>query len=717
MTSYIRTMREALEEMHQNLNEDNLDKMRKAAAGAKQTLKMKDGSIGMDSFTASAIMQIYDKINDKNKKTLENMMKNGKKADIMKLAKFAMSKVNAEYVPEEFEEEFELDEKVQFEAPTKDGNTFQIIDRDTKGMAGKQDKFKMQIVDKRGKVIKDLGSHASLNGAKGMAKNRGIIEEVELDEGKMSAAQIAKLKKAYEPMRGKKISMASGQKLSSIMDKVDDDKQALIQLVKADIPFVSQLAVTRLITKHGMKGAEIRKMQEEVELDEAKYDLYHKDFSSAMQHAYKMAKKMYGITVDPKEIDDKVASGPRKPSEGKTNSYRLKGDKGAIQVQVYNKGGSKPFELNMYKEEVELDEAKQKPYVSSDRDGKHVMNASGEIAKSFKDMDSANAYLKKNYNKLMKEKLDKEDEPTVKAVVKMLKKASNAHAGQAKDLEKAVKEDSENEGFASDAQRRAAFASGYKEKGKKKKNEGAIGGLIGGAIGAATGGPVGAYKGMKIGSKVGDAASTAAKVAGAAYLAKKGYDAAGKKKKEPNNEGTINEILPALAGTAVRAAAPYVAGYALRKIVGDGKDKKKGNAAPNAPATESAASDARRAMASDPSTKQKFSKNVSATDDDVKAADKNIIMQMRKAVSLRGNKVEFMDKKKVMIPQKIAQAVITKYNNMKKPADKEKFQSKISKSYKSMLATLKEQNEINNKNNSLVQLKELVKEMKGKNNG
>ena len=168
---------------------------------------------------------------------------------------------------------------------------------------------------------------------------QSLNEHVELDEAKMSAAQIAKLKKAYEPMRGKKISMTSGQKLSSIMDKVDDDKQALIQLVKADIPFVSQLAVTRLITKHGMKGAEIRKMQEEVELDEASYALYHKDFSSAMQHSYKMAKKMYGITIDPKEIDDKVASGPRKPSEGKTNKYRLKGDKGAIQVQVYNKGG------------------------------------------------------------------------------------------------------------------------------------------------------------------------------------------------------------------------------------------------------------------------------------------------------------------------------------------------------------------------------------------
>jgi|TARA_R110000796_G_scaffold192804_1_gene309463 hypothetical protein len=90
------------------LNEDNLDLMRKAAGGAKQTLKMKDGKIGVDSFSASAIMQIYDKINDKNKKTFENMMKNGKKADIVKLMKFAMSKVNASY--EEFEEEFGLDE-------------------------------------------------------------------------------------------------------------------------------------------------------------------------------------------------------------------------------------------------------------------------------------------------------------------------------------------------------------------------------------------------------------------------------------------------------------------------------------------------------------------------------------------------------------------------------------------------------------------------------
>ena len=90
-------------------------------------------------------------------------------------------------------------------------------------------------------------------------------------------------------------------------------------------------------------------------LDE-KYDLYHKTFSDAMQHAYDYAKKKMGITVDSREVDSKVATGPKKPSEGKTNTYRLKGKGGNLQIQVYNKGGSKPFELNMYKEEVELDE-------------------------------------------------------------------------------------------------------------------------------------------------------------------------------------------------------------------------------------------------------------------------------------------------------------------------------------------------------------------------
>ena len=78
------------------------------------------------------------------------------------------------------------------------------------------------------------------------------------------------------------------------------------------------------------------------------YEIYHKDFSGAMQHAYKFAKSK-GVTVDPDEIDSKVATGPRKPSNGKTNSYILGTNKKNTQVhiQVANLD-NKRYELNMY---------------------------------------------------------------------------------------------------------------------------------------------------------------------------------------------------------------------------------------------------------------------------------------------------------------------------------------------------------------------------------
>jgi hypothetical protein len=77
------------------------------------------------------------------------------------------------------------------------------------------------------------------------------------------------------------------------------------------------------------------------------YELYHKDFSGAMQHAYKFAKSK-GYTVDPKEIDDKVATGQKKPSKGKTNKYILGTNKKQnVHIQVYNMD-NKRYELNMY---------------------------------------------------------------------------------------------------------------------------------------------------------------------------------------------------------------------------------------------------------------------------------------------------------------------------------------------------------------------------------
>jgi len=106
---------------------------------------------------------------------------------------------------------------------------------------------------------------------------------------------------------------------------------------------------------------------------------------------------------------------------------------------------------------------------------------------------------------------------------------------------------------------------------------------------------------------------------------------------------------------------------------------------------ESARSDAMKAMKRSGEFSDKDDDDVTASDDDVKAASKNIIAQMRKVVSLRGKfKVEFLDGKKEKIDPKIAQAIQKKYNSMRRPADKEKFQSQISKSKKDLLNALKE---------------------------
>ena len=72
------------------LAENNMDVIKSIvkSKGAKD-LKMKDGKLKMDAFTASAIAQVYDKVNPANKKKMEGLA-NGKKSDLMKLQKLAM---------------------------------------------------------------------------------------------------------------------------------------------------------------------------------------------------------------------------------------------------------------------------------------------------------------------------------------------------------------------------------------------------------------------------------------------------------------------------------------------------------------------------------------------------------------------------------------------------------------------------------------------------
>lgn len=358
--------------------------------------------------------------------------------------------------------------------------------------------------------------------------------------------------------------------------------------------------------------------KEEVELDEApRYELYHKDFSTAMQHAYMMAKKLHGITIDPKEIDDKVATGPRKPSEGKTNKYRLKGDKGAIQVQVYNRGGSKPYELNFYKEDVELDESviDQVKEIASK---KAAAKIGGVMVDSFTASAISQIYDKVNdANKKKMEKLS--ITKLAKLAFKMMQK--NDYVPEEADLDEAL----------------------------SSKDQKAIEDYV---------------------SK---------------FMSKMTPDLKAKMAKDPKAAAAV---LAKMAMNTEEVDEAYELGtdeyrkYTQEVTPGEPGGQKEVEEA-------SARADAMKAMRKDKKV-DPADVDTDATDDDIKGASKNIIMQMRKAVSMRGNfKVEFGDKKKVKIPVKIAQAVQNKYNSMKKPADKEKFQSQVAKSYKDMLRVLK----------------------------
>jgi len=98
-----------------------------------------------------------------------------------------------------------------------------------------------------------------------------------------------------------------------------------------------------IIADHGSKLKEAKG---------SKYDVYHKDFSTAVQYARKEVEKQ-GYEIDDEEWFRKVGSGPKKPSVGKTNKYSIdlmKNDKDAKQklnMQVYGMDNGK-YELNMY---------------------------------------------------------------------------------------------------------------------------------------------------------------------------------------------------------------------------------------------------------------------------------------------------------------------------------------------------------------------------------
>jgi hypothetical protein len=396
-----------------------------------------------------------------------------------------------------------------------------------------------------------------------------LHEETQIDEATMSSSQIARLKKAYEPMRDKKISVSNADKLSAMMDKVGKDKEALIQLFKADIPFVSQSAATKLITKHNMKGAEINKLREEVDLDEFTVS----DVEIAM-------KKKYG-KVD-KEAIEKL----------KKVQHMGNVDRNALVKVGHGK---------LHVESVDLDEGK-------------ILVADPKTQKVTKiDEKDWPEYEKKGYVQAEGNDLDE-----AKYTYKAATFNGNTVVGTGSTEEDAIK----------DAKNKAKELGSTLRKRISMKKEGV---------------ELDEGKMSQLHQYMQD-------------------------KKSP-------EEIAKLMKVDVKIIKALMSSHHPEDV------------------EEGAAADARRAMSRDKdfSRRDTADDDTGATDDDVRGASKNIMMQLRKAGNRASMGVEFGDGKKVQIPANMAIAVQQKYNAMKRPADKEKFQARIGKSYRDMLSALKEE--------------------------
>jgi hypothetical protein len=434
------------------------------------------------------------------------------------------------------------------------------------------------------------------------------------------------------------------------------------------------------------------------------YDLYHKDFSSAMQHAYAHAKKK-GYVVSNDDIDNKVAMGPKKPSSGKTNKYILDTNKKQkVHIQVANLD-NKRYELNMYIESVELEEAK-----FGDNDLVHIAKANVRGNNNPK-TDKIIGYSKapKNPNKF----------PDPKSGANAIMRIADAKKKGFKIESTELNEDF-NPAAAIMLSYLAALTPFFYMAGKGMMKEL---GLLKSKAGKKGFKPSKEDKGLLqkfmdiVKRKKPDAVKNAMKKVKLAeseefkphkmYDPKTGkeYDAKTKDDHDKyaklgytHDKPELNEA--ALKNVRGKDGKTYALELDLsgRKVTvrtknqfGDIKTLSIKQAAKlfEESILESAKRDAFRAMGKR-GKDAADDDDVKATADDRKAADKNIIVQLRRVADLsKGGVIEFKNGKKVNLKQNLAKAVLMKYNSIKRNDLKLKFANMASQSPQDLQKALK----------------------------
>jgi hypothetical protein len=285
------------------------------------------------------------------------------------------------------------------------------------------DRVNTKAADKaKNKVDKRVSGMIKATGKMKTEEETSVDEELKgnqhkLDKnknGKLDAEDFKKVRK--EPA---KKSVAEG-----IMDKIKAVKRGMEARAKASDHFDKATEpsnpdkskdLKRAVKYHNLVNKEETEHIDEAPKYDNKYTVYHKDYSSAVQHAAVHAGKQ-GYEIDHDDWDRVVAMGPKKPSSGKTNmlSVSLKKDgkesKKKLHMQVYNMD-NKGYELNTYVEEVEQSVA----------EGVEILDELNDAERLKKGKSSSDEVRRKYYDKAVTAMIGNSNKEKDKAILRYFK--------------------------------------------------------------------------------------------------------------------------------------------------------------------------------------------------------------------------------------------------------------------------------------------------------
>ena len=237
MGKYRTTMANILNDMNQK-QQTNLEQLTGEAIGDLMEnynqRSYKDGPGSLDGAFSSQQLQKLKGVwaNKSTKDVTPSLMKMIKGWDTP--TKHAVAQANINVISK-----ITAKEEVEFTESIDEGRMKDIHTMDSEGKSAAQ-------------IAKALGISASV--VKDIL-GESLDETIMMDE-KFSADQIARLKKSYSVMKGKRISMDNANKLSAMFKTIPDD--GLVDIFKADIPFLSVMAMTKMIQKNIPRPAGVK---------------------------------------------------------------------------------------------------------------------------------------------------------------------------------------------------------------------------------------------------------------------------------------------------------------------------------------------------------------------------------------------------------------------------------------------------------------------------